>query len=61
MTKQRILNCKLLKKVIFYSSAWNKPANFLSFSLLYFMIFSVENDCGTLWETVISLGASCPA
>ena len=25
------------------------------------MIFSVENDCGTAWETVISLGASCPA
>ena len=25
------------------------------------MIFTVENDCGTVWETVISLGASCPA
>ena len=24
------------------------------------MIFSVENDCGTVWETLISLGASCP-
>ena len=26
-----------------------------------FMIFSVENDCGTVWETVTTLGASCPA
>ena len=25
-----------------------------------FMIFSVENDCGTVWETLITLGASCP-
>ena len=25
-----------------------------------FMIFSVENDCGTVWETVTTLGASCP-
>ena len=24
------------------------------------MIFSVENDCGTAWETVTTLGASCP-
>ena len=24
------------------------------------MIFSVENDCGTVWETVTTLGASCP-
>jgi len=24
------------------------------------MIFSVENECGTAWETLISLGASCP-
>ena len=23
-------------------------------------IFSVEYDCGTAWETLISLGASCP-
>ena len=26
-----------------------------------FMVFSVENDCGTVWETVTTLGASCPA
>ena len=25
-----------------------------------FMIFSVENDCGSVWETVTTLGASCP-
>ena len=25
-----------------------------------FMIFSVENGCGTVWETVTTLGASCP-
>ena len=25
-----------------------------------FMIFSVENDCGTVWEIVTTLGASCP-
>ena len=24
------------------------------------MIFTVENDCGTVWETVTTLGASCP-
>ncbi len=24
------------------------------------MIFSVENACGTVWETVTTLGASCP-
>ena len=24
------------------------------------MTFSVENDCGTVWETVTTLGASCP-
>lgn len=23
------------------------------------MVFSVENDCGSVWATVISLGASC--
>ena len=25
-----------------------------------FMIFSVENDCGTVWKTVTTSGASCP-
>ena len=24
-------------------------------------IFLVEHECGTAWETLISLGASCPA
>lgn len=24
------------------------------------MIFTVENDGGTVWETVTTLGASCP-
>lgn len=24
------------------------------------MIFTIEYDCGTAWETVTTLGASCP-
>ena len=24
------------------------------------MIFSVEYECGTAWETIITLGALCP-
>ena len=26
-----------------------------------FMIFTIEYDCGTAWETLTTLGASCPA
>ena len=45
-------------------------ANMMAFSEAYavinlalivgVMVFSVENDCGTVWKTVTTLGASCP-
>ena len=41
--------------------AFSEAYAIINFALIVgVMIFSVESDCGTVWETVTTLGASCP-